>query len=381
MSSRLGRIGVLGPGGAGKTRMLVELVNKLDKRYEWDEEKNFIGSLSVTPFHVVFPLEDKTVKCTLVDNPGQNSLEKLRMNAAKSDSKYLGLVLVVDSCSWNFREIALWHTMAIEHHLSTGNIPLNIIVNKSDLAEQLLGNLGSYIGEIIEEAFEHIKNYAKVFYFNRITSREEFFQITLYEGWVPFTQIEQYLTNSLDAIFVKNQVEGFTQVNIRILVRALLLGYCEFYQEYHPEFISSNPIFNAIDKELVNSLNYFRGTSYETSTPFNILAAQSKTGLTHKNEIPFHMASFEKKNVEFILQRYVVSNLEKFQKFVSGIKTNYSSWKIIDTTYTNSVTDDGIKDIRSSFSSLIEYLDRIKSDKDEKPKLSYDSLGLSNFKR
>jgi GTPase SAR1 family protein len=380
MSSRLGKIGILGPGGAGKTRMLVELVNRMDKRYEWDEEKQFLGSLSVTPFHVTFPLKNKSVKCTLVDNPGQNSLEKLRMNAAKSDGKYLGFVLVVDSCSWNFREIAIWHTKAIEHHLSLDTIPLNIITNKSDLATLLLGKLGNYIGEIIEEAFDHLKNYDKVFYFNRITSREEFFQITLYEGWVPFTQIEQYLTNSLDAVFVKNQVEGFTQVNIRTLIRSILLGFCQFYQEYHPEFVSSNPIFNAIDDELVNSLNYFRGTSYETSTPFNILAAQSKTGLTHKNEIPFHISSFEKKNIIFILNKYVVAQEKNFQHFVSKIKTHLPSWNVIDATYTNSVTDDGISKIRTSLASLLEYIDEHTSKKEDKQKLSYDKLGLSNFK-
>ncbi|OLS27738.1 MAG: hypothetical protein HeimC3_02060 [Candidatus Heimdallarchaeota archaeon LC_3] len=380
MSSVLGKIGILGPGGAGKSRLLVELVNKISgNKYPWDEEKNFIGSLSVTPFHILFPLENKTVKCTLVDNPGQNSIEKLRINAAKSGSQYTGLILVIDSTAWNFREVALWHAKAIQEYMSQEKIPINIIINKSDLAQLLLTKLGNYIGEIIEEAFSYLKNYDKIFYFNRVTGREEFFQITFYNGWVPFTQVEQFLTNTLDSVFMQNQIMGFTQVNIRILIRSILLGFCDYYREFFPDYINSNPIFNTIDEELVNSLNYFRGTSYETSTPFSVLASQSKTGLTHKKEIPFHISTFEKKNIVYILHRYVITHYSNFLDFINKLKISFPSWDIVNPIYTNSITPKGLSSIEDAFSSLFELIDKSYLKQDKKDIYSYENLGLSDL--
>ena len=381
MSSILGKVGILGPGGAGKSRLLVEIVNKLsDDKYPWDEEKNFIGSLSVTPFHVLFPLDKKTVKCTLVDNPGQNSLEKLRIDAAKSGSQYRGLILVIDGASWNFREVALWHAKAIQEYMSGEKIPVNIIVNKSDLAQLLLTKLGNYIGEIIEEAISHLKNYEKIFYFNRVKAREEFFQITSYNGWVPFTQVEQFLTNTLDSVFMQNQVFGFTQVNIRILIRSILLGFCDYYREFFPDYINSNPIFNAIDHELMNSLNYFRGTSFETSTPFNVLASQSKVGLSHKKEIPFHISSFEKENIIYILHRYVTAHHANFHDFIKDLKSKFPSWDIANPVFTNSITPKGLNSIEESFFSLFELIDKSYPKQDNKDINSYENLGLSDFK-
>ena len=149
----LGKIAVLGSGGAGKTRMVVELVNGLTgNRFPWSEESNMGGTTNVTPYPVQFPSPQS--KAILVDNPGQDSLETVRVTTARVGSQYAGIVIVLDSCAWNSRKIAIGHAEEISKYMdqATGDgIPMNIITNKSDLANLLFNGLADRIGQLLEQ--------------------------------------------------------------------------------------------------------------------------------------------------------------------------------------------------------------------------------------
>ena len=135
--------------------------------------------------------------------------------------------------------------------------------------------------------------------------------------------------------------------------------------------------FNAIDDQLVNSLNYYRPTSYETQTPWRVLAAQSILGITGKNEIPFHRSAFKSSNILFVLQNYVIGQYSNHIEFIEQIKESHPNWEIIDNTYTNITNREGLENTRSSFEHLLMHL-MMETNKNSK-KSTIDDLGLSHF--
>jgi hypothetical protein len=93
----LGKSSVVGRGGAGKTRIIVELANRLaNNKYSWDEEENIAGTLTVTLYSIDITLNNYTAKVILAGNPGQQSLETVRVIAARTGTEYKALILVTD---------------------------------------------------------------------------------------------------------------------------------------------------------------------------------------------------------------------------------------------------------------------------------------------
>lgn len=375
MSFFVGKVAVVGAGGAGKTRMLNTIVNILtNNKFPWDEEANLAGTLVVTPYSVIFPLPNvQPVKVIFADNPGQNSLETMRLSSAKAGSGYKAIIIVLDSTAWNFRSIGILHAESLARYINGEKINIAIISSKSDLSELLTNMYNTIIAQTLEKAIENITPYMPVPYYNRTIRERDSFRLTINDDWIPFTQLEQYFVNALEHE-LKNA--AFTPMNIRLLVRSLLLGYCNYYTEHYPDFLK-HAAFNAIDDQLVNSLNYYRPTSYETQTPWRVLAAQSILGITGKNEIPFHRSAFKSSNILFVLQNYVIGQYSNHIEFIEQIKESHPNWEIIDNTYTNITNREGLENTRSSFEHLLMHL-MMETNKNSK-KSTIDDLGLSHF--
>ena len=133
-----GKIGVIGSQASGKTRALMAIANFTSRKpvYSWEEEKNLSGTISVQPFTVDFP--NTKTRVVLVDNPGQNSLENLRISVARSGGIYRGLIVFVDSIGWNFSNVSLWQTKSISDALGNPELPILLLLTKTDLIKTLI---------------------------------------------------------------------------------------------------------------------------------------------------------------------------------------------------------------------------------------------------
>ena len=103
----LGKFACVGQGGSGKTRTVVEVTNYLSETNEilWSEESNLAGTLTVTPYSFTLPansVNSENYKIIVADNPGQNSLEMVRLSVARAGSDYAGIIIFADALSWNF---------------------------------------------------------------------------------------------------------------------------------------------------------------------------------------------------------------------------------------------------------------------------------------
>ena len=214
MSFFIGKIAVVGAGGAGKTRMLNAIVNILtNNKFPWNEEANVAGTLTVTPYSVLFPLPDsQPVKVIFADNPGQNSLETMRLSSAKAGSDYKALLIVVDSAAWNFRSIGTLHAESLARYINSDKIMIAVITSKSDLSELISSMYNTVIAEALEKAIENITPYMPVSYYNRTIRENDSFRLTDTDDWIPFTQLEKYFVNTLEHVL---KDAAYTPINIR----------------------------------------------------------------------------------------------------------------------------------------------------------------------
>ena len=367
----------MGQGGSGKSRAVVELVNFLaeSKKYDWIEESNLSGTLTVTPYTLTLPASSQ--KIIISDNPGQNSLEMVRLSVARAGSNYSGIIIFADAMSWNFREVGILHDESIAKYLNSDELPVAFITTKADMIFKFQQtNLLNDITFVIANSIANLQDQMTVPYFNRVKKREEAFLLYLKDDWVPFTQLEQVLINALDQEFMDNS-SGFTTMNRRLFVRSLLLGFCDYYRKEFPEYIRQYPVFNAIDSHLLNSLNYHRPSAYETETPWKILASQSKSGITSKNEIPFRKDAFNVSSIEYVLRNFCLGTQTRHYELEGMMRARAyeNGWKFVASAYTDSVTKPGIE-------RTIECIKKLVSESNirtESQTSSNDELNLHEF--
>ena len=287
----IGKFAAVGQGGSGKTRAIAEIANYLSEtpKYTWTEESNLAGTLTVTPYSVSFPSNSDNGdmnKIIIADNPGQNSLEMVRLSVARAGSDYAGIIIFADALSWNFREVGITHAESIAKYLDAEDLPVAFITAKADMILKFQQtNLLHDIVFVLTNAINQIQEGMVVPYYNRVKNKQESFVFFSNDGWLPFTQLEQVLINALDQEYFDNST-GLTTMNRRIFVRSLLLGFCDYYRKEYPEYVRQYSVFNAIDRNLLNSLNYHRPSAFETETPWKVLAAQSRSGITTKTKYP-----------------------------------------------------------------------------------------------
>jgi len=392
--SFIGKFAAVGQGGSGKTRGIAEIANYLAKQilYPWNEDSNMAGTLTVTPYSMSIPITKKMTngyfnqqenvrRIILADNPGQNSLELVRISVAKSGANYKGLLIFADAIGWNFRTVGLSHAKSIINFLDSTDIPIALITSKADII--IAFQQTSFLNEIIVCISDTVKsaiNGQKIPFYDRVLNSQKQFQLKILEGgWIQFTQLEQLMVNSLDAKF--NQSEhGFTVMNRRLFVRSLLLGYCDYYRKEYPEYIKSYPVFNAIDDNLLNSLNYHRPTSYETGTPWKVLASQRRSGAgVTKNEPPFRLEAFDDDGMNYVLRNFCLGTQSRHYELEALLrdKSNNFSWNLVASAYTDSVTRPGIEKMLMCIQKLVE---EAELQVEQKMKVTdLDKLGLGEF--
>lgn len=385
--SFVGKLAAVGQGGSGKTRAIAEIANHLanQQRYPWVEEANLSGTLTVTPYSITIPPKSpggEVKRVILADNPGQNSLELVRLSVAKSGANYLGILVFADALGWNFREVGILHAESIAQYMKTQDLPVAFITSKADMIIKFQQTqLMKEIAEIVHNAVMGVQHDMVVPFYDRVRNQEGSFNFYLMDGgWLPFTHLEQVLVNALDNQ-MGNRVSGFTIMNRRLFVRSLLLGYCDYYRHQYPEYIKQYPIFNAIDENLLNSLNYHRPTAWETGTPWKVLAAQSRSGITRvtKNEPPFSRDAFTIDSVEYVLKNYCLGTQTRHYELEGLVRQRAAEngWKFVASAYTDSVSKAGIE---RSVECIRKLVNAAESNIDRRGGESeLDKLGLGEF--
>lgn len=352
----IGKFAVVGMGGAGKTRAVIEIANFLagQDKYSWKEEENVAGTLTVTPYSMEVSGKKKII---LADNPGQNSLELVRLSVAKSGGDYKGILIFADALGWNFKNVGITHAESIAKYLNSADLPVAFITAKADMIIRfqqtgILKDIALVISDAVTLTFDKMI----VPYKNRVKNIDTFFELRISDGeWILFTQLEQVIVNELDKKFSDN-IEGFTYMNRRLFVRSLLLGFCEYYRKEFPEYIAQYPVFNAIDDNLLNSLNYHRPSAMETDTPWKVLAAMSRSGVTTKFEIPFRQVAFTAESIEYVLNNFCLGTQSRHYQLEGEMRkrAEINGWKFVASAYTDSISKPGIE---RSLRCLIKLVD------------------------
>jgi signal recognition particle receptor subunit beta len=294
---------ILGQGGSGKTRAIQQIANELAGKdlYPWSEEKNIAGTLTVTPYALKTP---SGIQVVMNDNPGQSSLDLVRQSVAMAGANYAGIVIFTDSTAWNFKEIGVQHAKLISQYITEiDSIPVLVITSKTDLHKILAAaNVIDHHSSLIADTVQDISNNQKVVFFDRVNNQPRNFNIKHgRQNSLYFTQLEQILVNTLQVDHRENEYPGFSQVNIRLYVRSLLLGFCDLVLQWMRDSRIPDiyPELNAFDDNLINALNYYRPTSFETNTTWRQFHGEEK------NEPPLIREAFDKVSIRGVLQEYV----------------------------------------------------------------------------
>lgn len=373
----IGKIAAIGQGGSGKSFMVNQLVNFIAKRevYNWDEDKEMTGTLAVTPYSVTFPNKTKVI---INDNPGQNSLAKVREAIASMGDVYQGIVVVFDGVAWNFRNIGVIQLQALIKYASDV-MPIMVLVSKKDIVLEL--HYKAYeMAEVIASAVQHIQLNQIISYVNRINMKQAQFELTMSKDIIPFTILEQIIVNALDEWAKFEKMTSFTPMNIRLFTRSLLLGFCDFFKIFSKE-LADLPEFEAINDDLVNKLNYHRPTALETDANWGYLAGKREDGSPVVSEPPLFTNTLTVETIFSIIKTFVLVEPKEIENFVAEIEKS-SNWKITSFGYADSVSAPGKAVILKMFMYLIEEMEKhkiAKERKKEKIKLDVSSLGLDDF--
>ena len=176
---------------------------------------------------------------------------------------------------------------------------------------------------LIEKITSSIEYGKKLPYFDRTTNKVEYLPFNSPSNSLSFTQLEQVIVNGLDQYFNLNPVSGFTKLNIRLLVRSLLLGYCNLFKSYSvlPEFQEKYPGLH-IGDGIQNSLMYFRPTSYENKTPWTKMANDD---MAKEPIIPLEYLKFA--NIATILKNdVIITSEDQITEFIDQATKKYAIW-------------------------------------------------------
>ena len=318
----IGKLGLLGTVGSGKTKFIKLLANLANKRivYNYDETEEANGTLNAQPYSL--PLINNE-RILIIDNPGQNSLSSLRTTVA-GDS-YKGLIVVLDAIGKNFWSESLKQCNDIINAIQNDTLPIIIIVNKYDLQTTLLGRK-SFVDDLallIEKIVHSIEYGKKLPYFDRTSNKVEYLPFDSPSNSLSFTQLEQVIVNGLDNYFNLNPVNGFTKLNIRLLVRSLLLGFCSQFKSYRqlPEFKQKHPNL-LIPDDIQDTLLYFRPTAFENKTTWPKMANydQAKEPL-----VPLEYFTYAQ--IATVLKRdVIITDESQINEFISSASKKYDIW-------------------------------------------------------
>ena len=356
-STFLGRIAVIGPGGAGKTRSIQEMANTLAKtrKYNWSEEKNIAGTMVVTPYSLSFPPNSMAV---FNDNPGQSSLDLIRKSVAQAGAHYKGIMIYQDATAWNFRDVGLIQARTITEFIEEEiTLPVAVITTKSDLVAQLSkSSILNHHAGLISDVIERTKDGFLIDFFNRVKNQPRQIELSLYKGAFYFTQLEQLLVNTIQTDLRSNPIKGMTQINLRYYIRSILMGFASLVINFIAESKLGEiyPELNAFDSNLVTALNYYRPTAYETESDWEVIHGAGKNEPIILKEI------LDETSIKSVIKTFSLATKDDHLNHINKLKEEMKvspnpdvKWYLVDHVYTDTISDEGRSNLLRTYEKFI----------------------------
>lgn len=222
-----GRILVVGTQGGGKTAIVTKLAARTNKKMTYQED--FGGTIETEYLRVSF--QDGKFFSLLLPIGGQEKWSKLR---SRFGSTAEGIIIILDSCTKEFWINSLQQASSISSVIPYQNYPVSFVVTKRDLNETIT-QTAEEISNVIVNGITRAKNEGVTYYSRGFRVEKREFKLDNGEANIPFTQMEQIITNSLEQKYFsdlepgnarkgKMLLSGFSLVNCRLFSRALTLA-------------------------------------------------------------------------------------------------------------------------------------------------------------
>lgn len=369
-----GKIAVLGQTGSGKTHLITRMINDLalETLYPWDEENELGGTSKFTHYKMNLSPYGRFILQAITN---YSTLKEIQMSMKNKGNEFDGLLLIADAISWNHSQIGVYQADQLRHYSKNKNIPICLIVNKMDLATKLLKEgLLDKILELFNKSLNENENWHKIHYINRLDRTSNFISLKINKNQkISFLQLEQLFCSTLDLWNKSAEIKGLTFVNIRILVRSLLLGlYSHFFK---------NGTNSTINENLRIRLNYYRPTAYETGVNWNIISQDINNNSTIQ-EPEFNVQSLDIDTLKAVFINDVIATEEKVVHFCERLSKlqELNKWNLVSSCFTDSVSKDGRKKIYNTIILFIKQILKENSNYTKrKNNLALQDLELDEF--
>ncbi|MHA1214821.1 MAG: ADP-ribosylation factor-like protein [Candidatus Hodarchaeales archaeon] len=323
-----GRILVCGTQAGGKTAIVTKLAARTNRQLEFQED--FGGTIETEYLKVAF--DEGRFFSLLLPIGGQEKWAKLRTSFGSTAE---AMVVIVDSCTKGFWMNSLQQAISISSVLPYNDYPVAFVVTKRDLNEVIKKEAES-IGDAIVQGIESAKRDGVKYYSRGFRVTERSFNV--YGDEIPFSQLEQIITNSLEKRYFTGLIPGnarkgrmllpgFTLVNCRIFSRALTLGISE-------------PYVQGDSMSILALLNDMRPTMLELDSNWENLQRKYPTAGEEPN-IPSDLTKEEIKKV--ILEKLLANDndINEFEKELKKM-SELTGWKHIGWRHISVFEEEGL---------------------------------------
>ena len=369
-----GKIAIIGQTGSGKTHLITRMINDLalETLFPWDEENELGGTSKITHYNMELSPHGRFI---LQATTNHSTLKEIQLSMKNKGNAFKGLLLISDAISWNYSQIGVYQADQLRHFAKRSNIPICLIVNKKDLATKFLKEgLLDKVLELFDKTLNDISSLSKIHYINRVDRTSNFIHIqTKNDQNISFLHLEQLFCSTLDLWNKSANIKGLTFVNIRILVRSLLLGLYEHFIK--------NGTNLTIDENLRNRLNYYRPTAFETGVNWNIISQDINDNGKIKEPV-FNVQFLDKKILKAVFINDVIATEEKVINFCQQLSNleELNKWNLASNCFTDSVSKNGRKLI---YDTLILFIKQILKENPNQTNTEDDitlqDLGLDEF--
>ena len=351
------KIGLLGPTNSGKTKFVKAFLNYINRKniYQWNEEKEASSSKSIKPYTLNLHTGEKII---LFDNPGEDALESLRMEVAKSN--YSAFMIFIDSCGWNQGYIGFIQAKRIQKQLEIESFPLIFVLTKIDLYNSLVKKeLIDLLARTMVSALKKVNDGDKVLFYSRSQQKAIWTKVDLKNNCISLSIIEQIFVNAIEKLSSKERPGALTGANVRNLVRSLLLGLYDLMRSWSvlPEY--EKDLVQPLNFDLGRVLNFHRPTLLESGQDWQTYVKDKKIG-----EPIFPLDIFEYTRILDIFKRTCFAPLDKPElvETLEQLKEKYLPQCSIVETFTFQQSDYKL------FPDMIKKLESIPALKEMKEK-------------
>ncbi|MFX0092383.1 MAG: hypothetical protein ACFFBD_11520 [Candidatus Hodarchaeota archaeon] len=316
-----GRILVVGTQGGGKTAIVTKLAARTDKKMIYEED--FGGTIETEYLRVSF--NQGRFFSLLLPIGGQEKWSELRSRFGGTAES---IIVILDSCTKEFWINSLQQAKAISPVVPYQHYPISFVVTKRDLNETITKKADEF-SDVIAEGIAKAKQEGVTYYSRGFRIEERKFQLDSRDDNIPFTQMEQIITNSLEQQYFSGLepgnakkgtmlLPGFSLVNCRLFGRALTLALSK--QEEAGDQMA-----------ILRLLNDMRPTMLELDSDWvNLMRKYPKAGSE-----PIISDSITCEDIKKVILERLLANEKDISNFINDINktVDLTGWRFVGSEH------------------------------------------------